>query len=159
MKKNFRIATFIYLILLGITLGAGVFAGAVVAPVIFNTQDIFNPSLLNHFQEGQIMTAIFIKLGYLIDICVVYIALYEGYKYKMFERDKITSMATFVAMFSGLMFVHYYMPDIINMQLAGEQMTNSKIFVNTHKASEIDFKLFALSLLVLIIQNMKKACK
>jgi len=159
MKKNFKIATFVYLILLGITLGSVVFAGSVVAVVVFNTQDVFNSTLLSHFQEGQIMSAIFIKLRVLVDICVVYIALYEGYKYKMFERDKLTTMATFVAIATGLMFGHYYMPDILTMQLAGEKMTQTQAFINTHKGSEIDFKLFAVALLVLMVQNMKKACK
>ena len=159
MKRNFRIATMFYLILLGVVLGAGLYAGVVVAPVVFHSSDALGSNILSHYQEGILMTQNFIKLSYLIDFSVIVVALYEGYKYKMFERDKLTQMATFLFIATGLMFGHYYMPDIIHMQLAGEQMTNSQTFANIHKGSEIDFKIFALSTLVLMIQNMRKACK
>jgi len=33
------------------------------------------------------------------------------------------------------------------------------VFQNVHKASEIDFKIFAAAILVLMVQNMRKACK
>jgi hypothetical protein len=38
MNKYFRIATIAYLMILGATLGAGLFAGIVVAPVTFHTE-------------------------------------------------------------------------------------------------------------------------
>jgi plasmid stability protein len=57
------------------------------------------------------------------------------------------------------MFGHYYLPDILTMQMAGEEMTKSAAFIATHKGSEINFKIFSLALLVLIVQNMRKACK
>jgi len=45
------------------------------------------------------------------------------------------------------------------MQNQGEEMTKSLAFINTHKGSEINFKIFAFATLVLIVQNMRKACK
>jgi len=159
MKRNFRIVTFGYIIILGITLGASLFAGAVVAPVIFNSGDLFIQPLLSHYQEGIIMTENFKRLVYIVDISIVLIVIYEGYKYKMFERDSITTLATLIAIASGLFFGHYYMPDILNMQLAGEAMTQSEAFSSMHSASEIDFKVFTVALLVIIIRNMQKACK
>jgi len=60
---------------------------------------------------------------------------------------------------TGLLFSQYYIPDIIAMQQAGEAMTQSEAFINTHKGSEINSKIFALALLVLIVQNMRKACR
>jgi len=45
------------------------------------------------------------------------------------------------------------------MQEQGEAMTQSVAFLNTHKGSEINSKIFALALLLLIVQNMRKACK
>jgi plasmid stability protein len=57
------------------------------------------------------------------------------------------------------MFGHYYLPDILTMQLAGEEMTKSSAFIATHKGSEINFKIFSAALLVLIVQNMRKACR
>ncbi len=159
MKKNFRRVTIAYLILLGITLGAGLFAGAVVAPVTFNTQQWLGGAVLSHYQEGMIMTQNFIRLSYLVDITVIAVVLYEGYKYKMFERDTVTQVATFFVVATGLMFGHYYLPDIVNMQMAGEKMTQSAAFISTHKGSEINFKIFAAALLVLMVRNMQKACK
>jgi hypothetical protein len=159
MKKNFRIATMVYLILLSATLGAGLFAGIVVAPVTFHTELWLGGEVLSHFQEGLIMTQNFVKLSYLVDVTVIAVALYEGYKYKMFERDTLTQVATFFVIATGLMFGHYYLPDILTMQMAGEEMTKSAAFIATHKGSEINFKIFSAALLVLIVQNMRKACK
>jgi len=159
MKKYFRITTIAYLILLGITLGAGLFAGAVVAPVTFHTENWLSGAVLSHYQEGLIMTQNFVRLSYLVTTTVIAVVLYEGYKYKKFERDTVTQITTFFVIATGLMFGHYYLPDILTMQLAGEEMTKSAAFISTHKGSEINFKIFSLALLVLIIQNMRKACK
>jgi len=159
MKKNFRIATMMYLILLTATLGAGLYAGIVVAPVTFHTEQWLGGEVLSHFQEGLIMTQNFVKLSYLVDVTVIAVVLYEGYKYKKFERDTITQVATFFVIATGLMFGHYYLPDILTMQMAGEEMTKSAAFIATHKGSEINFKIFSFALLLLIVQNMRKACK
>ena len=159
MKPKFRVATMAYLILLGITLGAILFAGVVTAPIIFNSSKYLGESLLSHYQEGLLMTQNFIMLSYLINILMIAVFLYEGYKYKMFERDKLTTISALLVIMSGALFNFYYLPDIINMQLAGEAMTKSEAFINTHKGSEIDFKILAFAILVLIVQNMKKACK
>ena len=159
MKKYFKMTTIAYIILLGATLGAGLFAGAVVAPVTFHSENWLGSEILSHYQEGLIMTQNFLKLSYLVTTTVIAVILYEGYKYKKFERDTITQVATFFVIATGLMFGQYYLPDILLMQMAGEEMTKSVAFINTHKGSEINFKIFALSLLVLIVQNMRKACK
>ena len=159
MKPKFRIATMAYLILLGATLGAILFAGVVSAPIIFNSSDYLGSDILSHYQEGLLMTQHFVRLSYLINVVMIAVFLYEGYKYKMFERDKLTTASALLVIMSGAMFNFYYLPDIINMQLAGEVMTKSEAFINTHKGSEIDFKILALALLVLIVQNMRKACK
>ena len=152
-------ATIAYLILLGAMLGAGLYAGIVVAPVTFNTDQWIGAELLTQFQEGQIMTENFLRLSYLVNIVLVSVVLYEGYKFKKFERDILTQVATFLVLATGLLFSQYYIPDIIAMQEQGVEVTKSVAFINTHKGSEINFKIFSLALLVLIIQNMRKACK
>jgi hypothetical protein len=159
MKKYFRITTIAYLILLGATLGAGLFAGMVVALVTFHTENWLGSEVLSHYQEGLIMTQNFVKLSYLVTTTVIAVVLYEGYKYKKFERDTTTQVATFFVIATGLMFGNYYLPDILLMQQAGEEMTKTVKFINTHKGSEINFKIFSLALFVLIVQNMRKACK
>jgi hypothetical protein len=159
MKKYFRIATMAYLVLLGATLGAGLFAGIVVAPVTFHTEQWLGSEVLSHYQEGLIMTQNFVRLSYLVNVTLLAVFLYEGYKYKKFERDTITQVATFFVFATGLLFAHYYIPDILTMQMGGEEMTKSVAFANTHKGSEINFKIFSLALLVLMVRNMQKACK
>lgn len=148
-----------YLILLSLVLGAGLYAGIVVAPVTFHTDLYLGADLLTRFQEGQIMSENFLRLSYLVDAMVLAVVLYEGYKYKKFERDTLTQVATFFVLATALLFSHYYIPDIIAMQNQGEEMTKSLAFINTHKGSEINFKIFAFATLVLIVQNMRKACK
>ena len=96
MKKYFKITTIAYLILLGATLGAGLFAGVVVAPVTFHTEIWLGSEVLSHYQEGLIMTQNFVKLSYLVTTTIIAVVLYEGYKYKKFERDTVTQVATFL---------------------------------------------------------------
>jgi len=159
MKKYFRVTTIAYLVLLGATLGAGLILGIVVAPVTFHTEVYLASEVLSHYQEGLIMTQNFLKLSYLVTFTVIAVVLYEGYKYKKFERDTTTQIATFFVITTGLMFGHYYLPDILLMQQAGEVMTESSNFINLHKGSEVNFKIFSLALLVLMVRNMQKACK
>jgi len=159
MNKYFRIVTIAYLILLSAMLGAGLFAGIVVAPVTFHTEQWIGADVLTRFQEGQIMTENFLRLSYIVNIVLISVVLYEGYKFKKFERDTVTKVATFFVLATGLLFSQYYITDIIAMQEQGVEATKSVAFINTHKGSEINFKIFSLALLVLIIQNMRKACK
>lgn len=159
MNRYFRMATIAYLILLSAMLGAGLYAGIVVAPVTFNTELWLGSDILTRFQEGQIMTENFLRLSYLVNVVIVAVVFYEGYKYKKFERDTLTQIVTFFVLATGLLFAHYYIPDIIAMQQQGVEMTQSEAFINTHKGSEINFKIFSVALIVLIVQNMRKACK
>ncbi len=159
MNKTFRMITIAYLIFLSAVLGAGLYAGIVVAPVTFNTDLWLGVDILTRFQEGQIMTENFRKLSYPVTAIVIAVAFYEGYKYKKFERDNLTLVATFLVLSTGLLFSQYYIPDIIEMQNQGEAITKSVTFINTHKGSEINFKIFSFAILLLIVQNMRKACK
>ncbi len=45
------------------------------------------------------------------------------------------------------------------MQQKGEAVTASEVFKNTHFASELDFKLFAISILALLTFKSKKGFK
>jgi len=159
MNKTFRVITMMYLIFLSAVLGAMLYAGIVVTAVTFHTDAWLGADLLTRFQEGQIMTENFLRLSYVVNMLVIVVVLYEGYKFKKFERDTVTKVATFFVLATALLFSQYYIPDIIAMQQQGEAMTKSAAFLNTHKGSEINSKIFALSLLVLIVQNMRRACK
>ena len=151
--------TLIYIILLGITLGASLYAGAVVAPVIFHSQDALGSELLSRYQEGLIMTKNFVRLSYLVDLCLLGVVLYEGFRYKSFERDGIALLSGLLVIMSGLLYSHYYIPQILELQAQGEKVTQSKLFANTHFASELDFKLFAVALLILLARNLYRSLK
>ncbi len=159
MQTIFRNITMIYFIFLSAALGAAIYAGAVVAPVIFDTQSIFGTKILSQYQEGMIMTQNFIKLSYIVTLSVVFVVLYEGYKYKMGERDTLTLIGAFLAIATGLMFSYYYIPDIVLWQQAGEEATKTQAFINMHKGSEINFKIYAFGLLVVLVRNYSKALK
>ena len=159
MNKNFRMVTMAYLIFTSVVLGMMLYAGIVVTAVTFHTEAWLGADVLTRFQEGQIMTENFLRLSYVVTALIIVVVLYEGYKFKKFERDTVTQVATFFVLATALLFSQYYLPDIIAMQQQGEAVTKSVAFINTHKGSEINSKIFALSLLVLIIQNMRKACK
>ena len=159
MSPIFRNITMAYLIFLSAVLGASLYAGAVVAPVTFNTEDIFGSSILSQFQEGMIMTENFVRLSYLVTISVIAAVIYEGYKYKKGERDMLTFVALFLVLATGLMFSYYYLPDIIMMHQAGEEMTKTQLFIDTHNGSEINFKIYTFALLLLLVRNFKKALR
>ena len=126
-----KFITIAYIIVLGITLGAGLYAGAVVAPVTFHSELYLGNDILSRFQEGLIMTENFVRLGYLVTFTVVCVALYEGYKYKMFDREAITTIPAFLVLSSGLLYVAYYIPQILEFQKEGEGVTQSR-FLKTH---------------------------
>ncbi len=159
MPKIPQAITIAYIILLGITLGAGLYAGIVVAPVTFHSEIYLGTELLTRFQEGLIMTENFVRLSYLVDLTLLCVALYEGFKWKNFDRDTITTFSTLIVLSTGLLYVHYYIPQILDFQKQGEKVTQSKIFENTHFASELDFKLFALALLILLSRNLYRTLR
>ena len=157
MFKNLdykKIVTVSYIALLFITLGAVLSSGIFVASTIFNSEDVFKTQLLTRFEEGILMTEVFIKLNGLIHLTVLAILLVEVYRYKSFDRDYVLLTAAIVAVFCGLLFTQYYTPEILAMQAQGAQATQTAAFDATHKGSEIAFKLFALALMVLGIKNI-----
>ena len=151
--------TVIYIILLGIMLGAALFAGIVVAPTVFHSEVALGTELLTRFQEGLIMTVNFVKLSYLVDITILAVIFYEGYRFKSFERDTVGLLSAVVVVLSGLLYSHYYIPQILELQSKGEKVTESKIFENAHFASELDFKLFTFALMVLLVRNIYRNLK
>ena len=52
------------------------------------------------------------------------------------------------------MFSAVYAPKILAMQALGREATQSDTFANIHIASEIDFKILALSLIVLFVRRL-----
>ncbi len=72
----------------------------------------------------------------------------------MGQRDAIAFGSAATVVFSSLMFSAVYSPKILAMQALGTEATQSDTFHNIHIASEIDFKILAVSLLVLFIRRL-----
>jgi len=158
-QKTNKYFTTLYLLILGVVLGATVYAGAVVAPVTFHSEKWLGGELLSRFQEGLIMTENFIRLGYFILFAMVAIFIYEGYQYKRFNRDLIKTLSALGAIMSGALFKYFYMSSIIKMQAQGEKVVESKIFENMHKGSEIALVLFMIFVVILFVRTLQKELK
>jgi hypothetical protein len=157
--KTNRYFTIGYLLILGIVLGAVIYAGAVVAPVVFGSQNWLGSEILDRFQEGLIMTQNFVRLGYFILASMFAIFIYEGYQYKRFNRDLLKTLSALGAIMSGALFKYFYMSTIISMQAQGKDAVESKIFENMHKGSEIALVLFMIFVMILFVKTLLKELK
>lgn len=153
MNKKIYI-DFSYLIVLSATFGAVLVLGAMVAPVVFHTDRIVVDLLINHYNAGIIMGEIFHRFSYWIYFVAVFVVVYESAMYKTGQRDAISFASAFSVIFSSLMFSAVYSPKILAMQELGSEATKSDTFSNIHIASEIDFKILAISLVVLFVRRL-----
>lgn len=159
MTITLKILTILYFIILGAGLGATVYAGAVVAPVTFNTSDIFGSEVLTQFQEGMIMAKNFLRLSYALVFMAVVVLIYELIKLKNGEKDIFSIIPASVVIITSLLFAFYFVPEILNLQSLGEQISQSDKFLSIHKGSETNVKILVFSLLFLLIWNLKKSIK
>ena len=153
MKRNIYV-DFSYLVVLCATFGGVLTLGAITAPVIFHSDTYTVGMMLDSYNMGVIMGEIFRRFGYVVYGCVVFVAIYEAYMYKMMQIDKIAILSGFVVIFSGLLFSAVYIPKILSFQAAGAEATRSDSFANIHTASELDFKILAVALLVLFVRRV-----
>ncbi len=140
--------------MLAASFGAVMVLGAVVAPVIFHTDRILVDMLIDNYNAGIIMGEIFHRFSYWTYAVAIFVVLYEAALYKTGKRDAISFGAAVTVVFSSLMFSAVYAPKILAMQALGAEATQSDTFHNIHVASEIDFKILAVSLLVLFVRRL-----
>ncbi|MCK4875078.1 MAG: DUF4149 domain-containing protein [Sulfurimonas sp.] len=153
MRKRIYI-DFSYLIVLAATFGAVLVLGVVAAPVVFHTDSIVNAVLLDNYDAGIIMGEIFHRFSYWIYFLAFSVVAYEAVMYKMGQRDNIIFVSSVIVVFSSLMFSAVYSPKIMSMQVLGIEATQSNTFKNIHIASELDFKILAVALLILFIRRL-----
>jgi len=153
MKRNIY-ADFSYLLVLAASLGGVLVLGAIVAPVVFNTDKVLFELLLDHYNAGKVMAEIFHRFSYWLYFVAIFVAFYESMQYKMGQRDAIAFGSSVTVIFSSLMFSGVYAPKILAMQSMGVEATQSDTFENIHIASEIDFKILAVALFVLFIRRL-----
>lgn len=140
--------------MLAATFGAVIVLGVVVAPVIFHPEKILVDITLDHYNTGIIMGEIFHRFSNWIYIVATWVVLYEAVMYKMGQRDSIAFASAITVVFSSLMFSAVYSPKILAMQAIGVEATQSDTFKNVHMASELDFKILAVALVVLFIRRL-----
>ena len=145
---------FSYFVVLAASFGAVIVLGAIVAPVVFNTDVILVGMLMDNYNAGIIMGEIFHRFSYWIYFLATFVAIYEVAQYKMGQRDAVSFASAVTVIFSSLMFSSIYAPKILAMQALGIEATQSDTFENIHIASEIDFKILAVSLLILFIRRL-----
>jgi len=143
-----------YLVMLAATFGAVLALGAIVAPVVFHTDKILSGMLIDHYNAGIIMGEIFRRFSYWIYAVALFVIIYEAALYKTGKRDAIAFGSAFVVVFTSLLFSGVYSPKILAMQALGAEATQSDTFANIHIASEIDFKILALGLIVLFVRRL-----
>jgi hypothetical protein len=153
MKRNIYL-DFSYLLVIAASFGAVMVLGAIVAPVVFHSDRYLVGMLIDHYNMGMIMGEIFRRFSYWIYFLAAYVAFYEAYVYKQGQRDAIVFGAAVTVIFSSLMFSAIYSPKILAMQRLGVEATQSDTFENIHIASELDFKLLAVGLVVLFVRRL-----
>jgi len=153
LKKNIYV-DFGYLIALCASFGGVMVLGAFVAPVIFHPNAILVDMNMDHYNSGILMGEIFRRFAYLINMLVLVVVVYEVMMYKMGQRDAIVFASAVTVIFSSLMFSVVYTPKILAIQAIGPEATQSDTFENIHLASELDFKILAVALLVLFVRRL-----
>jgi hypothetical protein len=142
----------LYIILIGVTVGANLTLGVIVAPVVFNMSDFITLEV-SKFDSGLLMGEIFVRFNYLLGFTTLAILGFELREYLFMRRDRVILISTFLSLCSSALFILYYTPYILEAQSISE--TTTKAFENMHRGSEIDFKILTLSLLVLLFRRLK----
>lgn len=151
MAKN-KYIDVLYLLILGITIGGVLVLGIMVAPVIFGSEHYLTTPWLSRFEEGKLMAEIFSRFTYLGYIAVLMILYYEIIKYKYMLIDKISILSAIGAVSTILLFNAVYTPKILEYQALGESAIDES-FEAIHRASELDFKIMLVMLLVLFARR------
>jgi hypothetical protein len=151
LQKTF---TLLYLLILAVALGAGIFAGAVTAPVVFHANDYIQGAYLNRYEMGSLMSEIFRRLAYIVDLSIAVIILEEVRKLLQKRKEWFGILMGVLAVISGYLFSFYFVPEILSMQQAGPQVTGSETFEALHADSELWFKIYILAIGTLLIKRI-----
>lgn len=164
MQNLFRFQVYFftfYMLLIGVSLGAIVAAGAFSAPVIFRAIH-FVPTLdITIFESGLLMTEIFKKLNVILNILALYMLVYEILSLRI-SGKKLAPLLGFVSIILIGLFTLYYTPYIIHAQTLGESGIQTSAFDSMHMQSVYVFKALMVTLCLLFIArilNFYSDCK
>jgi len=127
--------------------------GAFVAAVVFHSEVYLSIPLLSRYEEGKIMGEIFRRFTYWSYIMAVIIVGYEIARFKAMQIDAVSIMASFGSVGTLLLFSGVYSPKMLEFQQLGEAAMMNNSFESLHKASEIDFKILLVMLLILFVRR------
>lgn len=142
----------VYLLLIAMSAGAVLVLGVFVAAVVFHSEFYLTLPILSRYEEGKIMGEIFRRFSYWAYFMTVVIAVYEVSRYKVMQIDKIAILSALGSMGTLLLFSAVYTPKILEYQARGEEAIDAS-FEALHKASEIDFKILLVMLLILFTRR------
>lgn len=148
MNKK-AIVDVLYLLTLGMTVGAVFILGVFVAAVVFHSEVYLSIPLLSRYEEGKIMGEIFRRFTYWGYIMATIIAVYESARFKAMQIDKVSILSALGSIGTLLLFSGVYSPKMLEFQQQGELAMMNNSFESLHKASEIDFKIMLVMLLIL----------
>lgn len=142
----------VYLLLIAMSAGAVLVLGAFVAAVVFHSEFYLTLPILSRYEEGKIMGEIFRRFSYWAYFMTIVIAVYEVSRYKVMQIDKIAILSALGSIGTLLLFSAVYTPKILEYQARGEEAIDAS-FEALHKASEIDFKILLVMLLILFTRR------
>lgn len=147
----------IYMLLIGASAGAILALGAFSAPVIFHVNDYVSGISLSAVESGMIMTQLFLKLNYLLEVLAVYMIVFEMVGFFIVkERAGFTFFLGVLIVGAIFLFTRYFTPIIINAQEGGMPAVGSAEFQRVHLYSEVDFKFLMAALVIMFIHRVKK---
>ncbi|MCI7047582.1 MULTISPECIES: DUF4149 domain-containing protein [Helicobacter] len=149
MLKTKIYASFSALYLLFIALSIGlILASAFSASVVFRGASLAEGLDITLFQSGILMTQIFIKVNFLLNILALLILIYELITLQT-TRQKFIPLLGFINAILILLFTLYYTPYIIEAQTIGESAIETLEFNQMHQQSELVFKTLLITLILL----------
>lgn len=142
----------LFMSILALAIGSGLFAGAITAPVVFHANDYIAGAELTRYEMGSLMSEIFRRLTYIVNLSVLVIVGGEIFKLAMKRREWLGLAIGVAAVISGLLFSFYFVPEILAMQQMGPEITGTERFEEIHENSELWFKLYIVSASALFVK-------
>ena len=159
MQKLWKIQPYflaLYLLFIGVALGAIVAAGAFSAPAIFRASAIVPNLDITVFQSGILMTSIFMKLNALLNALAIFILVYEILSLRV-SGARIAPILGAISIILIFLFTLYYTPYILHAQSLGESGIANEAFDAMHTQSVVVFKALMGSLCWLFIARALRA--
>lgn len=143
----------LYFLLIGTGFGAVIVSGAFVAPSIFGAAAIVSDLEITLLQSGILMTSIFVKVNFLLNILAFCIIFFEILNFRI-NSAKIAPIFGLLSVILIFLFTLYYTPIILKAQSIGEKGIQTVLFHMAHKYSVIVFKVLIFTLLGLFIARI-----